>query len=87
MSERAMIPSRNYFCFGLALWLLAAFPLHAKDIIIATSSMTLTSVPYLIAIEKKFFEKEGLTAFEPTPFASANAVRPNGGVMPPAAPS
>src|SRR5690349_3406516 len=62
MSERAMIPSRNYFCFGVALWLLSAFPLYAKDIVIATSSMTLTSVPYLVAIEKKFFEKEGLTA-------------------------
>jgi NitT/TauT family transport system substrate-binding protein len=41
---------------------LSACPLQAKDIIIATSSMTLTSVPYLVAIEKGFFEKEGLTA-------------------------
>jgi len=48
--------------FGLALWAWSTRPLHAKDIIIATSSMTLTSVPYLVAIEKKFFEKEGLTA-------------------------
>src|ERR1041385_6409626 len=57
-----MIPSRNFFCFGLGLWLLSAFPLYAKDIVIATSSMTLTSVPYLVAIEKKFFEREGLAA-------------------------
>jgi len=35
---------------------------YARDIIIATSSMTLTSVPYLVAIERKFFEREGLTA-------------------------
>ena len=47
---------------NLAFLVLCAFPLHAKDIIIATSSMTLTSVPYLVAIEKKFFEKEGLSA-------------------------
>ena len=47
---------------NLAFLVLCAFPLHAKDIIIATSSMTLTSVPYLVAIEKRFFEKEGLTA-------------------------
>lgn len=47
---------------GLAVWAWSTPSLHAKDIIIATSSMTLTSVPYLIAIEKKFFEKEGLTA-------------------------
>jgi ABC-type nitrate/sulfonate/bicarbonate transport system substrate-binding protein len=47
---------------GLTLWAWSARPLHAKDIIIATSSMTLTSVPYLVAIEKKFLEKEGLTA-------------------------
>src|SRR6185436_13721102 len=47
---------------GIALSALSASPLHAKDIVIATSSMTLTSVPYLVAIEKKFFEKEGLTA-------------------------
>jgi ABC-type nitrate/sulfonate/bicarbonate transport system substrate-binding protein len=55
-----MIPSKNYFWFGFAFWLLSACPLHAKDIVIATSSMTLTSVPYLVAIDKKFFEKEGL---------------------------
>jgi ABC-type nitrate/sulfonate/bicarbonate transport system substrate-binding protein len=41
---------------------LFALPLHAKDIVIATSSMTLTSIPYLVAIEKRFFEKEGLAA-------------------------
>ena len=57
-----MITSKNYLCLGLALWLLSAFPLHAKDIVIATSSVTLTNVPYLVATEKKFFEKEGLTA-------------------------
>ena len=57
-----MIPSQNYFCFGFAFWLLSACPLHAKDIVIASSSMTLTSVPYLVAIDKKFFEKEGLAA-------------------------
>jgi len=57
-----MIPSKNYLCFGFAFWLLSACPLHAKDIVIATSSMTLTSVPYLVAIDKKFFEKEGLAA-------------------------
>jgi NitT/TauT family transport system substrate-binding protein len=51
-----------YFALGLALWLSSAVPLAAKDIVIATSSMTLTSVPYLVAIEKKFFEKEGLAA-------------------------
>jgi ABC-type nitrate/sulfonate/bicarbonate transport system substrate-binding protein len=47
---------------NLAFLVLCTFPLHAKDIIIATSSMTLTSIPYLVAIEKKFFEKEGLSA-------------------------
>ncbi|MGN6732090.1 MAG: hypothetical protein ACTHMB_08970, partial [Candidatus Binatia bacterium] len=47
---------------GIALSALSASPLRAKDIVIATSSMTLTSVPYLVAIEKKFFEKEGLSA-------------------------
>jgi len=57
-----MIPSKNYFWFGFAFWLLSACPLHAKDIVIATSSMTLTSVPYLVAIDKKLFEKEGLAA-------------------------
>ena len=60
--ERTMIPSKNFVFVGLAF---CAFPppqLHAKDIVIATSSMTLTSVPYLVAIEKKFFEKEGLAA-------------------------
>jgi NitT/TauT family transport system substrate-binding protein len=57
-----MIPSKNYFWFGFAFWLLSACPLHAKDIVIATSSMTLTSVPYLVAIDKKVFEKEGLAA-------------------------
>ena len=46
----------------LVLVVLFALPLHAKDIVISTSSMTLTSVPYLVAIEKKFFEKEGLAA-------------------------
>ena len=57
-----MIASKNYFWFAFAFWLLSACPLHAKDIVIATSSMTLTSVPYLVAIDKKFFEKEGLAA-------------------------
>jgi len=47
---------------SLALVLFSTLPLQAKDIVIATSSMTLTSIPYLVAIEKKFFEKEGLTA-------------------------
>jgi ABC-type nitrate/sulfonate/bicarbonate transport system substrate-binding protein len=47
---------------NLVFLVLCAFPLHAKDIIIATSSMTLTSIPYLVAIEKKFFEKEGISA-------------------------
>src|SRR5580765_3555637 len=51
-----------YFGMTLVLVVLAANTLHAKDIVIATSSMTLTSVPYLVAIEKRFFEKEGLTA-------------------------
>ena len=46
----------------LVLVVLFALPLHAKDIVIATSSMTLTSILYLVAIEKKFFEKEGLAA-------------------------
>ena len=46
----------------LVLVVLFALPLHAKDIVIATSSMTLTSIPYLVAIEKKLFEKEGLAA-------------------------
>src|SRR6185312_7426185 len=55
-------PKSHYFSVSLALLLLASSPLQAKDIVIATSSMTLTSVPYLVAIEKKFFEKEGLTA-------------------------
>ena len=57
-----MIPSKNFVFVGLAFWVLSAYPLQAKDIVISTSSMTLTSVPYLIAIEKKFFEKEGLAA-------------------------
>jgi len=52
----------HYFGLGLALLLLSAQSLHAKDIVIATSSMTLTSIPYLVAIEKKYFEKEGLAA-------------------------
>src|SRR5678816_919757 len=61
--ERTMIhPKSHYLSVSLALLLLSALPLHAKDIIIATSSMTLTSIPYLVAIEKKFFEKEGLAA-------------------------
>jgi NitT/TauT family transport system substrate-binding protein len=47
---------------GLFLWAWATRPLQAKDIVIATSSMTLTSVPYLVAIERGFFGKEGLTA-------------------------
>ncbi len=57
-----MIPPKNYLFLGFAFWLFSPLPLHAKDIVIATSSMTLTSVPYLAAIEKKFFEREGLTA-------------------------
>ena len=57
-----MIPSKNFVFVGLAFWVLSAYPLQAKDIVISTSSMTLTSVPYLVAIEKKFFEKEGLAA-------------------------
>jgi ABC-type nitrate/sulfonate/bicarbonate transport system substrate-binding protein len=57
-----MILSKNFVFVGLAFWVLSVYPLHAKDIVIATSSMTLTSVPYLVAIEKGFFEKEGLTA-------------------------
>src|SRR5262245_21716403 len=57
-----MIIRDHCFSLALAVWLLSAFPLHAKDLVIATSSMTLTSVPYLVAIDKKFFEKEGLTA-------------------------
>ena len=55
-------PKSYYFSVSLALLLLSSSPLQAKDIVIATSSMTLTSVPYLVAIEKRFFEKEGLTA-------------------------
>ena len=51
-----------YFGMTVVLMVLAANTLQAKDIVIATSSMTLTSVPYLVAIEKGFFEKEGLTA-------------------------
>ena len=51
-----------YFSMTLVFVVLAANPLHVKDIVIATSSMTLTSIPYLVAIEKKFFEKEGLAA-------------------------
>ena len=35
----------HYFSMSLALVVLAALPLQAKDIVIATSSMTLTSVP------------------------------------------
>jgi NitT/TauT family transport system substrate-binding protein len=62
MFATRMIFSKTYLCVGLALWLFSAFPLHAKDIIIATSSMTLTSVPYLVAIDNKFFESEGLSA-------------------------
>lgn len=58
-----MIYSKSrHFGVSLVFLLLVAFPLHAKDIVVATSSMTLTSVPYLVAIEKRFFEKEGLTA-------------------------
>ena len=58
-----MIHSKiHHLCVNLAFLVLCAFPLHAKDIIIATSSMTLTSIPYLVAIEKKFLEKEGLSA-------------------------
>ena len=55
-------PKSHYFSVSLALLVLFALPLHAKDIVIATSSMTLTSIPYLVAIEKRFFEKEGLAA-------------------------
>ena len=55
-------PKNHYVSLSLALLGLFALPLHAKDIVIPTSSMTLTSVPYLVAIEKRFFEKEGLTA-------------------------
>jgi len=57
-----MILSKNFVFVGLAFGVLSACPLQAKDIVIATSSMTLTSIPYLVAIEKKFFEKEGLAA-------------------------
>ena len=53
---------RKIYMLGIALSALSASPLYAKGIVIATSSITLTSVPYLVAIEKKFFEKEGLTA-------------------------
>jgi ABC-type nitrate/sulfonate/bicarbonate transport system substrate-binding protein len=61
--ERTMIhPKSHYLSVSLALVVLFALPLHAKDIVIATSSMTLTSIPYLVAIEKRFFEKEGLAA-------------------------
>src|SRR5436853_297211 len=60
--ERTIMPSKNYFFVGLAFWVLSAYQLHAKDIVIATSAMTLTSIPYLVAIEKKLFEKEGLAA-------------------------
>jgi len=60
--ERTIMPSKNYFFVGLAFWVLSAYQLHAKDVVIATSSMTLTSIPYLVAIEKKLFEKEGLAA-------------------------
>lgn len=55
-------PNSRHLGMSLAFLVLCAFPLHAKDIIIATSSMTLTSIPYLVAIEKKFLEKEGLSA-------------------------
>ena len=58
-----MIHSKiHHLGVNLAFLVLCAFPLHAKDIIIATSSMTLTSIPYLVAIEKKFLEREGLAA-------------------------
>jgi NitT/TauT family transport system substrate-binding protein len=52
----------HWIGISLALVLFSTLPLQAKDIVIATSSMTLTSIPYLVAIEKKFFDKEGLTA-------------------------
>jgi NitT/TauT family transport system substrate-binding protein len=52
----------HWIGISLALVLFSTLPLQAKDIVIATSSMTLTSIPYLVAIEKKFFEKEGVTA-------------------------
>jgi ABC-type nitrate/sulfonate/bicarbonate transport system substrate-binding protein len=52
----------HWIGISLALVLFSTLPLHAKDLVIATSSMTLTSIPYLVAIEKKFFDKEGLTA-------------------------
>ncbi|MCE3240245.1 MAG: hypothetical protein K0Q83_752 [Deltaproteobacteria bacterium] len=52
----------HWIGISLALVVFSTLPLQAKDIVIATSSMTLTSIPYLVAIEKKFFDKEGLTA-------------------------
>jgi NitT/TauT family transport system substrate-binding protein len=52
----------HYLSISLALVLFSTLPLQARDMVIATSSMTLTSIPYLVAIEKKFFEKEGLMA-------------------------
>ena len=52
----------HWIGISLALVLFSTLPLQAKDIVIATSSMTLTSIPYLVAIERKFFDKEGLTA-------------------------
>lgn len=61
---RRNLPFSRTFRFLTGVGLIAIFnaPCHAKEIVIATSSMTLTSLPYLVAIEKKFFEQEGLTA-------------------------
>jgi NitT/TauT family transport system substrate-binding protein len=39
----------------------AAAPGHAKDIVVATSAVVLTNLPYWVAIERKFFEQEGFT--------------------------
>ena len=50
----------HWIGISLALVLFSTLPLQAKDIVIATSSMTLTSIPYLVAIERKFFDKEGI---------------------------
>jgi ABC-type nitrate/sulfonate/bicarbonate transport system substrate-binding protein len=52
----------HHMGISIALVLFSTLPLQAKDIVIATSSMTLTSIPYLVAIERKFFDREGLTA-------------------------
>ena len=63
MMPRKLKFSRAFgFLTGLGLMAMLIVPCHGKDIVIATSSMTLTSLPYLVAIDKKFFEQEGLTA-------------------------